>query len=242
MAEDGAHQLYIPDGDGIEDIQQKEKSNVEDEVTIQEATGGCTVNTLNNEENISNDQCTPPPHSNSTLSPKRTIGPTTQEVQASPSALNKRNRSAPTWLREYESGEGLSEGEAEFVMFSMTDDPTSFEEAATNEKWVRAMEAEMNSIKKNNTWELVSCPNGALRGVDSRISSRYAEHLFEPSPRRKPNTHLRAWRPPPRTCGYTFLSTRSLRGRTFSITENFEAFEVTNGPWISGMHILRDEH
>ncbi|KAD3336727.1 hypothetical protein E3N88_32246 [Mikania micrantha] len=43
-----------------------------------------------------------------------------------------------------------------------------------------------------------------------------------------PNTHLGAWKSPLRPCGYTFLLTRSLRGRILIISENFEAFEVVS--------------
>jgi len=36
----------------------------------------------------------------------------------------------------------------------------SFEEAAKEEEWVKAMEEEIKMIEKNNTWEPVNCPDG----------------------------------------------------------------------------------
>nr|KYP60991.1 Retrovirus-related Pol polyprotein from transposon TNT 1-94 [Cajanus cajan] len=39
-------------------------------------------------------------------------------------------------------------------------EPGSFEEAANQEVWVKAMEEEIKMIEKNNTWELVDCPHG----------------------------------------------------------------------------------
>nr|GEW48633.1 hypothetical protein [Tanacetum cinerariifolium] len=66
-----------------------------------------------------------------------------------------RNRRQPFWMDDYESGEGLSEDEVGFPMFSSHDDPINFEEAAKEEKWVEAMKCKLESIKKNKTWELV---------------------------------------------------------------------------------------
>ena len=44
--------------------------------------------------------------------------------------------------------------------------PSSFEEAIRDENWVQAMDEEMNSIEKNDTWDLVDLPNNkSLIGV-----------------------------------------------------------------------------
>ena len=43
-------------------------------------------------------------------------------------------------------------------MFFHVDDPIPFEEAIKDEKWVAAMEEEMEAIEKNDTWELVDFP------------------------------------------------------------------------------------
>ena len=37
--------------------------------------------------------------------------------------------------------------------------PSSFEEAIRDENWVQAMDEEMDSIEKNDTWDLVDLPN-----------------------------------------------------------------------------------
>ncbi|KAD2805945.1 hypothetical protein E3N88_39322 [Mikania micrantha] len=73
------------------------------------------------------------------------------------SGINKRTRSTPGWLKDFETGEGLSD-EEDLAMFSSSDDPTSYEEAKEEDKWVVAMKYEMSSIERNNTWELVEAP------------------------------------------------------------------------------------
>lgn len=69
-------------------------------------------------------------------------------------------------MRDYVSGEGLSEEEEEeeeglhnIVLFAA--DPTTFEEACKEAKWRAAMDQEIQSIEKNGTWELCDLPNGA---------------------------------------------------------------------------------
>ena len=39
-------------------------------------------------------------------------------------------------------------------------EPNCYEEASKQEVWVKAMEEEVKMIEKNNTWELVNCPQG----------------------------------------------------------------------------------
>ena len=40
------------------------------------------------------------------------------------------------------------------------EEPTCFRDAADNQDWVDAMDREMQSIEKNNTWKLVKLPAG----------------------------------------------------------------------------------
>ncbi|CAL1387753.1 unnamed protein product [Linum trigynum] len=47
-----------------------------------------------------------------------------------------------------------------WAMVTISDDPTTFEEAVQNEKWRKAMQQEMISIEKNDTWILVTLPAG----------------------------------------------------------------------------------
>ncbi|XP_076890159.1 uncharacterized protein LOC143541145 [Bidens hawaiensis] len=86
--------------------------------------------------------------------------PIIQTREATVGESSKRTRSAPTWMHDYESGDGLSNDEADFVMFSSLEDPTTYEEAVKETIWVNAMEKEMESIMKNETWELVDAPAG----------------------------------------------------------------------------------
>ena len=39
-------------------------------------------------------------------------------------------------------------------------DPIAFEEAYREDKWKKAMKEEINSIRKNDTWELTTLPEG----------------------------------------------------------------------------------
>lgn len=85
-----------------------------------------------------------------------------------------RSRRAPNYLQDYETGEGLSEDEDYFAMFISDDedyfamftsheDPSSFEEAERDEKWRKAMDLEIEAIKKNETWQLTTLPKGAKK-------------------------------------------------------------------------------
>lgn len=67
----------------------------------------------------------------------------------------RRETHPPTWMRDYVSGEGLSEGENELNMALVASaDPLNFEEAVKSSKWRLAMEAEIRAIEKNKTWSL----------------------------------------------------------------------------------------
>lgn len=79
-----------------------------------------------------------------------------------------RVRRPPTYLQDYETGGELEEEEEDedtsnFVMFASTTDPTTFDEAKEEGKWIKAMEAELESIEKNGTWHLMELPKGAKK-------------------------------------------------------------------------------
>jgi hypothetical protein len=42
----------------------------------------------------------------------------------------------------------------------MACDPVSFDEAAKEDVWIKAMDEEIDSIERNNTWDLVDLPEG----------------------------------------------------------------------------------
>ncbi|PNX63918.1 copia-type polyprotein, partial [Trifolium pratense] len=46
-------------------------------------------------------------------------------------------------------------------MFSTSEDPETYEDAAKLKVWREAMESEINSIESNDTWELTTLPQGA---------------------------------------------------------------------------------
>lgn len=67
-------------------------------------------------------------------------------------------------MKDFENGEGLSGSEDEnfeTCHFALSvADPISYQEAAQSDAWVEAMNYEINSIIKNQTWELVALPEG----------------------------------------------------------------------------------
>ncbi|KAJ9537516.1 hypothetical protein OSB04_030249 [Centaurea solstitialis] len=85
-----------------------------------------------------------------------------EEDQAEPKTRSTRTRQTPAHLRDYVSGEGMSEDEAEqyLVLFTCDKDPTGYYEAAKREEWRRAMDLEIEAIIKNETWELETLPAG----------------------------------------------------------------------------------
>lgn len=50
-----------------------------------------------------------------------------------------------------------------FALYISSDDPVHYYNASREEKWVKAMEVEIQSIERNNTWELVSLPSQAKK-------------------------------------------------------------------------------
>ena len=77
----------------------------------------------------------------------------------------RRTRSQPIWMRDYESGDGLSGEEEDMTNLAMfvAVDPISFEDAVKSEKWRHAMDLELEAIEKNGTWELTDLPDGGKK-------------------------------------------------------------------------------
>ncbi|MCI58588.1 hypothetical protein A2U01_0079843, partial [Trifolium medium] len=48
-------------------------------------------------------------------------------------------------------------------MFSSKDDPVNYNEAVKSKMWRIAMDQEIESIEKNDTWELVTLPKEARK-------------------------------------------------------------------------------
>lgn len=81
-----------------------------------------------------------------------------------PSQSEPRVRKASNWMKDYVSGEGLSEEENDvnFTLFAYAD-PLNFKEAVKSSKWRNAMDAEIKLIENNETWELMDLPAGAKK-------------------------------------------------------------------------------
>ena len=73
----------------------------------------------------------------------------------------QRPRKRPSWMIDYVSGDKLSDDDtiAHFALFADST-PLAFEDAIENSKWQKAMDAEIKSIEKNDTWELTNLPKG----------------------------------------------------------------------------------
>lgn len=83
------------------------------------------------------------------------------QIQAS-SENEPRLRKRPAWMIDYVSGDDLSDDDdqiAHFALFADCD-PLTFQEAIKETKWQEAMNEDIRSTEKNNTWELSDLPEG----------------------------------------------------------------------------------
>ena len=98
--------------------------------------------------------------------------------ESSPSSNEGMNRRPPIWMRDYETGEGISEedNKAHLAMFATTD-PIHFEDAVKSEKWRRAIDLEIEAIKNNGMWELTELHKGAKKvGVKWIYKTKFNEN------------------------------------------------------------------
>lgn len=74
---------------------------------------------------------------------------------------NKHQIRRPHWIIDYVSGDELSDDDntANLILFADCD-PIAYEDAEKDLKWQKAMDIEIESIKRNNTWELTDLPQG----------------------------------------------------------------------------------
>ena len=87
-----------------------------------------------------------------------------------------RERQPPTWMGDYVSGEGLFKDEVHMALVLSTD-PLNFEEAVKSANWRLAMNNEIKSIEKNQTWTLTELSAGAkIIGVKWVYKTKYNEH------------------------------------------------------------------
>ncbi|MCH80374.1 copia-type polyprotein, partial [Trifolium medium] len=92
--------------------------------------------------------------------------------------LPPRTRKLPARLKDFVIG---SEAEEEqelhnLAVYSSCEDPNTYDEASKSEEWRKAMDMEIESIEKNNTWELTSLPTGSnVIGVKWIYKTKYNE-------------------------------------------------------------------
>ncbi|KAL8096471.1 hypothetical protein AgCh_037437 [Apium graveolens] len=101
-----------------------------------------------------------------------------QRVSTEDTRAERRNRRTPVWMQDYESGEGLSDEEnlQNVALFIDNEDPINYEDAASSDKWRKAIDLEIESIHKNGTWELVDLPTGAKKiGVKWVYKTKFNE-------------------------------------------------------------------
>lgn len=75
----------------------------------------------------------------------------------------QRSRRRHGYLADYVTGEreDVEENLSVMLLMMMTEsDPVRFDEAVKDDVWREAMESEIKSIEKNNTWELTALPDG----------------------------------------------------------------------------------
>lgn len=90
--------------------------------------------------------------------PTQTATPNTHEERVG------RSKQRPAWMSDYDcEGMGMQmeeDSEEVLALYISGDDPETFEEVNQHDKWRLAMKKEMSSIEENDTWELVSLPEG----------------------------------------------------------------------------------
>lgn len=108
------------------------------------------------------------------------VTPTAEnEEEITEPARPKRDSRRPAYLEDYECGGAI----AHYVdimalqVITAVGDPLNFEEAVAYSAWREAMNAEMESIERNQTWELVDQPEGTnIIGVKWVFKTKYNEH------------------------------------------------------------------
>ncbi|GKE40344.1 ribonuclease H-like domain, reverse transcriptase, RNA-dependent DNA polymerase [Tanacetum coccineum] len=95
--------------------------------------------------------------------PTYTYNPDPEEVEDATSSSTKRSengfddtpvRGFKDLTKIYENARGV---ETENLLFT-EEEPCNYKEASTDKKWIEAMEIELDSINKNNTWTLTTLP------------------------------------------------------------------------------------
>jgi hypothetical protein len=109
-----------------------------------------------------------PVHRFSVFNRRNTLESSSTSPSTSSSEVPRRMRN----LEELYDATQVMEDTTLFCFFA-DNDPLSFNEAVTEEKWIEAMEEEMHAIEKNDTWKLTNLPeNKKAIGEVQRYKAR----------------------------------------------------------------------
>ena len=89
------------------------------------------------------------------------------EIMIAPSLSTSSPSSSPSSTRKtksiqeiYDVTERMDLDDVNMLCLFSENDPITFEEAYQEDRWKKAMKKEINSIRKNDTWELTTLPEG----------------------------------------------------------------------------------
>ncbi|GJR38735.1 ribonuclease H-like domain, reverse transcriptase, RNA-dependent DNA polymerase [Tanacetum coccineum] len=103
-----------------------------------------------------------PSTSSSQVNLQFTPNASTQSIYQSDSGSNSTTNSHShfdhTPLRGFRTLNDLYENTEELLLAE--DEPKNYKEASSDQKWIEAMKVELDSINRNNTWELTTLPKG----------------------------------------------------------------------------------
>ncbi|GJW08497.1 ribonuclease H-like domain, reverse transcriptase, RNA-dependent DNA polymerase [Tanacetum coccineum] len=125
----------------------------------------------NNDDGYASPTISSPSHSQTPHTPSTRSSPVNSQVthntstqslcqsdSGSISTTNSHSHFDHTPLRGYRTLSDLYENTEELLLAE--DEPKNYKEASSDQKWIEAMKVELDSINKNNTWELTTLPKG----------------------------------------------------------------------------------
>ncbi|GJZ91281.1 ribonuclease H-like domain, reverse transcriptase, RNA-dependent DNA polymerase, partial [Tanacetum coccineum] len=95
---------------------------------------------------------------NSQVTPNTSTQSYYQSDNDSTQVINSPSYFDHTPLRGFRTLSDLYENTEELLLAE--DKPKNYKEASSDQKWIEAMKAELDSINRNNTWELTTLPKG----------------------------------------------------------------------------------
>ncbi|PWA81315.1 ribonuclease H-like domain, Reverse transcriptase, RNA-dependent DNA polymerase [Artemisia annua] len=108
------------------------------------------------------------PNNDDDYTTSTTNSPSQSQTLHIPSTISSRVNSQVTPINSiqstYQSDSGFRTMEDLFEnterLLLVEDEPKNYKEASTDQKWIEAMKVELDSINRNNTWELTTLPKG----------------------------------------------------------------------------------